>query len=563
MYNNISMIWKVSLQLAALALISLAGTLYSASRMNEVNETYTFLLRGPAQAVVETTRASRMLSDTMSALYQGISADTDDERATARQNLATAQRTFADKIALAASLFPAQAEKLHTLDRAYRDMISGPCATPLQAASEGSAAGHRRALDAMHKDCEPAGRAVLQKMVDVNMSSSEASDRMAAQLAETTRSASLTTMANIVVATLAMIVIAIVMIRWSIVTPLRAMMAAMHDLGQGKLDTPIRGTARKDEIGAMGKALEVLREQLAAAEEARHAQAAAEEAHHARLAHRNALSTAFVGRMTELATAFASSSSQVADSARNLSATAEQTARQAQAVAEAAEEAAGNVETVAASSEELAVSVQEITGQVGHSASVAEVAFREAEQSNQRIGTLATAAGAIGDVVSLIRGIADQTNLLALNATIEAARAGETGKGFAVVAAEVKALATQTARATEEIANKIGEIQTATNGTVTSMSEIIRVITDMKQVSSSIAGAVEQQGAATGEIAHNCQRAASGTQQVTHSIAGVGQAAELTGSASTELLALSEGLSGQASDLRTLVDAFVKDLEAA
>ncbi len=208
------------------------------------------------------------------------------------------------------------------------------------------------------------------------------------------------------------------------------------------------------------------------------------------------------------------------------------------------------MQTVAASSEELATSVREITGQVSHSADVAEQAFREVEASSTRIGALSTAAADIGDVIGLIRGIADQTNLLALNATIEAARAGDAGRGFAVVASEVKQLAAQTARATADISGKVTEIQTATEGTVSSMSQIQRVVTDIKQISSSIAGAVEEQGAATGEIAQNCQQAATGTQQVTDNIGGVGQAAQMTGAASDQLLALSQDLSSQASELR-------------
>lgn len=194
---------------------------------------------------------------------------------------------------------------------------------------------------------------------------------------------------------------------------------------------------------------------------------------------------------------------------------------------------------------------------------MADVAFKEAEASNTRISALSVSATAIGDVINLIKGIADQTNLLALNATIEAARAGDNGKGFAVVASEVKQLASQTAEATAEISAKVSEIQLATDGTVTSMNEIVRVISDIKEISSAIASAIEEQGAATGEIAENCQQAATGTQEVTHNISGVGRAAELTDSASTQLLSLSEGLSNQATELGSVVQTFVRELNAA
>ncbi|MDR3372155.1 MAG: methyl-accepting chemotaxis protein [Ancalomicrobiaceae bacterium] len=267
--------------------------------------------------------------------------------------------------------------------------------------------------------------------------------------------------------------------------------------------------------------------------------------------------------MQSLSSGFAHSSGEVADAAKNLSATAEETSRQAQAVAAAAEQAAANVQTVAASSEEMATSAHEVNGSIDHAARLVASAFKEAETANVGVAGLASAASAIGSVIDLIKGIASQTNLLALNATIEAARAGEAGRGFAVVAAEVKQLANQTSSATDEIAMKIAEIQSATGGSVTSICEIVRVLTDLRTVASAISSTAGQQGAATVEIARNCQQAATGTSQVTENISGVGQAAELTGSAATQLMTLSTGLSSQAGDLRETVESFVKDFAAA
>ncbi|AVO45505.1 methyl-accepting chemotaxis protein [Phreatobacter cathodiphilus] len=357
--------------------------------------------------------------------------------------------------------------------------------------------------------------------------------------------------------------VSIYLLTAAISTPIRTLTTAMGRIAAGELQTTVPFQTQRDEIGLIAKALQSFRQSLAEAETARRDQAAREETERQTLARREKLAADFVGRMQDLAKGFAQSSGEVADSARNLSATAEETSRQAQAVAAAAEEAASNVQTVAASAEEMAASVREINGQVSHSTVVAGTAFAEAESSNTRIAALATAASAIGDVINLIKGIADQTNLLALNATIEAARAGEAGKGFAVVAAEVKQLATQTAKATDEIGAKVGEIQLATDGTVKSMTEIVRVIGNIREISSSIAGAVEEQGAATAEIARNCQQAAMGTQQVTQNISGVGQAAEMTGAASTQLMTLSGGLSSQAADLRQVVETFVSEFAAA
>jgi methyl-accepting chemotaxis protein len=345
--------------------------------------------------------------------------------------------------------------------------------------------------------------------------------------------------------------------------PLDRLTASMSAVAAGDLASEIPSTARGDEIGAMARALVVFRDGLAEAKRLR-AEQLEKEAEVARrmVAERHRIADAFMNTMGALAGGFVTSSSEVADAARNLSATAEETSRQAAAVTHAAETASVNVETVAASTEELTSSVQEITGQVVNSAKVAETAAQEAAHTEANIRVLSDSAEKIGDVVNLIKDIAGQTNLLALNATIEAARAGEAGRGFAVVASEVKLLAAQTAKATDEIALKIGEIQTATSETVASIDRIVQTIGTIRQVTGSIAGAVEQQGAATREISSNTHRAADGTRHVTDNISGVGHAAEMTGAAATQLMGLSTSLTSEADRLTREVNSFVEKLRA-
>ena len=269
---------------------------------------------------------------------------------------------------------------------------------------------------------------------------------------------------------------------------------------------------------------------------------------------------AAVGQSLQSVRAAADEMTQMAES---MTTTAGQTNSQASAVAAAAEETTSNVQTMAAATEELTASISEISRQVSQSSEIARRAATEAERTNGTVQGLAEAAQKIGEVVDLINDIASQTNLLALNATIEAARAGEAGKGFAVVASEVKSLANQTAKATEEIATQISGMQGVTDDAVKAIESIGKTISDVNQIAGSIAVAVEEQGAATQEIAANAQNAAAGTQEVSQTIGGVTTAADEAGRSAEQVLVAAGSLAEESETLRSQIDGFLRDIRSA
>jgi methyl-accepting chemotaxis protein len=347
-----------------------------------------------------------------------------------------------------------------------------------------------------------------------------------------------------------------------VVQPITRINGVMISLSSGDTSGEIPYASRQDEIGDMAKALAVFKDSLI--EGKRHAveQQAAQAMKEQRANALDALIRNFETIIGHIVNSVSSASSEMEAAASTLTHTADTTHQLSVSVAAASEQASANVQSVASATDELSASVTEIGRQVQESSRIAGEAVQQTQNTDARIGELSHAAQRIGDVVKLITAIAEQTNLLALNATIEAARAGEAGRGFAVVAQEVKALAAQTAKATDEIGTQISGMQSATQQSVAAIQEIGGTINRISEITSTIAAAVEEQGAATQEISRNIQQAAQGTTQVASNITDVNKGAAETGSASSQVLSSAKALSAEGGKLKTEVDSFLAAVRA-
>ncbi|MBN9599368.1 MAG: cache domain-containing protein [Afipia sp.] len=346
---------------------------------------------------------------------------------------------------------------------------------------------------------------------------------------------------------------------------LKASTNAMRQLADGDFSIVLPGLNRKDEIGEIAGAVEAFKVKMT--EKVEHEAQAKTEADRAVALERKQammqLADSFEQAVGDIVETVSLASSELEAAAGTLTSTAETTQRLSATVAEASEQASVSVQSVASASNEMTSSVNEIGRQVQEAARIAGAAVSQADTTNDRVNKLSQAAGRIGDVVELINTIAGQTNLLALNATIEAARAGDAGRGFAVVASEVKALAQQTAQATGEIIHQVTGIQAATEESVVAIREISGTISRISEISSAIASAVEEQGAATQEISRNIMQSAEGTHQVATNIVSVKDGANETGAASSQVLASARMLSNDSARLKAEVDRFLATIRAA
>jgi methyl-accepting chemotaxis protein len=565
-----------------LAIAAGAGTWYAGRQMRAIDDAYSDFLAKDARASATAPRLNRTIV-LFQALGYRVIAETDPARK--RALIPEFEKAAAEAMQFAGQLkrlVPRHAATLARVEQRARDVSAAMM--PLADMALANQTG--QALDLMDTRVN-----VLldQMLVDVRAVRDQidkdvvrGSDDLSAQSA----SAIVTTVLIVGLATLLALAAGVFVARDGIAKPLGRVRDVLLALANGNKNIEIPDTARGDEVGEVARTAQTFRDNLVrmermeaeqrgaeqrAAEEKAATQAREAADHRAaeerlaaeRKATMRALADQFEAAVGNIVNAVSSASTELEAAAGTLTRTAETTQQLSATVAAASEEASANVESVASATNEMTSSVDEISRQVHKSTKIAQQAVDQAGRTDARIATLSQAAGRIGDVVKLITAIAEQTNLLALNATIEAARAGEAGKGFAVVASEVKVLAGQTAKATQDITTQIAGMQSATEQSVTAIREISGTIAHMSEIAATIAAAVEEQGAATQEIARNVQHAAVGTSQVATHIVDVSRGAGETGSASAQVLSSAQSLSGESNHLKLEVERFLATVRAA
>ncbi len=621
MLANLKILAKSLIPLALLALVAIGLTTLGALRLQDLNQTYARLITEDEAAVTELANSNAYIISTVKSLYQMVAEQEPAAIAKVGEGIARTATEVETRLRKAEALLPRIGGDIQVQLREFQAQIAASREVQTLALSN-TPDDNRKATQILNEKVGPALTAVAVNNAKLNAKVAEENRQLVIAAGDSASQAVLTMVVALVVALVVVLAISVLIIQRGVARPLAELAAVMGRLANRDFAVAVTGATRGDEVGLMARSVEVFKtagieaQRLAAeaeqnrqreetrarddaererreaeetrardeaareadarrqreaeeaerrAEEQRRAEAERlrAEAEQKRKADLNRLADNFKAAVGGVVDTVATAATEMHATAGSMTGIADATSKQSLAAASATEQAAANVQTVASASEELAASIREIAAQVATSSQVAQNAVAQAERTDAIVQGLAASANKIGEVIALINTIAGQTNLLALNATIEAARAGEAGKGFAVVASEVKNLATQTAKATDEIGQQVSGVQSATRDAVAAIEDIRSIITRMSEISGAIASAVEEQGAATNEIARNVEQAASGTAEASGNVASVNRSASEAGTAAEQVLDASGELSRQAERLRSEVDRFIGEVRAA
>ncbi len=562
--ENLRITTKITLIVLLFAAVTMGATGFSALRMNGVDNAYSDLIDRVDSSTVLTARANRSVATYLSRAYQLVVETTHEGNvrllAEARET-ETNYGTLMDKVR---AKVPEQAGAIDLTVSGVRQAFAA-CGPVLSfAATTTSAEDNIKAVSRLKVECDPLIQAAEQGQVKLTDGLVAYSTKASDALTDLANSTTWTVIIAVGIGLFVTIAAALWIGLRGLSRPIGRLNAVMELFARDELTADTPGVGRGDEVGAMARTVAVFKTNALEVNRLRaDVEQQKQRTERERRQAMSDLAAKFEASIGGIVDGVSSASTELQLTAQSMAATAEETTRQATTVAAASEQATQNVQTVASATEELSASIREISEQISHTSGQIRAGVRQAAVSSDQMLALTAAAAKIGDVVQIISDIASQTNLLALNATIEAARAGDAGKGFAVVATEVKALATQTAKATGDIATQIKAMQEATKTSAQSINGITDTINGVNETATAIAAAVEEQGAATQEISRNVLQAAQGTQEVSGNIAGVSQAARQTGSAAVQVLASAGELSRNGEALKAHVATFLREVRAA